>query len=128
MKFKNTEHEQAYYALLEKMCAADCDVYRKSLAYLLTLDVVCRAHIEQLYNFEDCCIELTALEQCWQTGTSYKTTRLAFNLFTGHTSWCPDEDIWQCSVSEIFCCEYAPYYWEAIKIRYPEFTHSDEKT
>lgn len=24
--------------------------------------------------------------------------------------------------SEIFCCSYAPYFWEAIKIRYPEYT------
>ena len=24
--------------------------------------------------------------------------------------------------SEIFCCSYAPYFWEAIQIRYPEYT------
>lgn len=28
--------------------------------------------------------------------------------------------------SEIFCCSYAPYFWEAIKIRYPEYTRYNE--
>mgnify|MGYP000037184561 FL=1 len=23
---------------------------------------------------------------------------------------------------EIFCCSYAPYFWEAVQIRYPEYT------
>lgn len=123
MKFRNEEHENAYYTLLKKMGVADGkDVYRQALSYLLTLDTVCSKHITQLYNFEERCIDVTALEQGWQTGTSQKTTRLAFNLFTGHTAWCPDEDVSQCSVAEIFCSEYAPYYWEAIKIRYPEFS------
>ena len=26
------------------------------------------------------------------------------------------------NVSEIFCCGYAPYFYEAIKLRYPEYT------
>ena len=25
----------------------------------------------------------------------------------------------------LFACSYAPYYWEAIKIRYPEYTEED---
>ncbi len=29
--------------------------------------------------------------------------------------------------SEIFCCSYAPYFWEAIKIRYPEYTRFESK-
>lgn len=121
MNFRTKEHENEYYSLLERMGAADNkDVYRQALAYLLTLDTVCSKHIEQLYNFEDCCIDLSALERGWQTSTSQKTTRLAFNLFTGHTDWCPDDEVSLCSAANIFCSEYAPYYWEAIKLRYPE--------
>jgi hypothetical protein len=26
-------------------------------------------------------------------------------------------------VDEIFCCGYAPYFYEAIKLRYPEYTN-----
>lgn len=29
------------------------------------------------------------------------------------------------NVSEIFCCSYAPYFGEGIKIRYPEYTSYD---
>lgn len=35
-----------------------------------------------------------------------------------------NEQISECrqySVSDIFCCEWAPYYWQAVKIRYPEY-------
>lgn len=28
--------------------------------------------------------------------------------------------------SEIFCCSYAPYFWESIKIRYPEYTNYEK--
>ena len=28
------------------------------------------------------------------------------------------------NTSEIFCCSYAPYFYEGIKIRYPEYTNS----
>lgn len=122
MKFRTSEHKKAYYSLLKRMGTADNkDVYRQALAYLLTLDTVCCEHIDQLYIFEDCCIMLTALERGWQTDTSLKTTRLAFNLFTSGTAWCPDEDIRYCAVADIFCCSYAPYYWEAIKLLYPEY-------
>ena len=31
------------------------------------------------------------------------------------------------NVSEIFCCSYAPYFYEGIKIRYPEYTKEQNK-
>lgn len=61
-----------------------------------------------------------------QTGTSKKVTRLAFNLFNGAV--CDsDEDFENNRVSpyyavdEIFCCGLAPYFYQAIKLRYPEY-------
>ena len=27
----------------------------------------------------------------------------------------------QYTVEELFCCAYAPYFWQAIQIRYPEY-------
>lgn len=87
MKFKDEKHEQAYAALMKRMDSDEQDVYRMALAYLLTLDVVCREHLSDLYDFEDCCIHSDALTAAWQTSTSLKTTRLAFNLFTGGTIW-----------------------------------------
>lgn len=121
-KFRNEEHEKNFYALLSKMEVNEKDVYRIALAYLIALDDVCSYHINEMYDFEDRCINPTAIEKPWQTGTSLKTTLLAFNLYTGHTAWCPDEYVNICTPSDIFVSEYAEYYWEAIKLRYPEIT------
>ena len=116
--FLDAEHEAAFDELLSRMRSND--VYRRTLAYLLTLDEVCRRHIDDLYDFEENCIKPdTAFDHGWQTGTSRKTTRLAYNLYTDSTGWC--DDAGSCSVSEIMCCSYAPYYWQAIQIRYPEY-------
>ena len=121
MKFRDDNHKNDYIALLQKMNASDRDVYRQALAYLLTLDTVCNEHIEQMYDFRERCIISECLDGEWQTGTSLKTTRLAFNLFNGGLSWCDEEDRRLVTPTEIFCCDLAPYYWEAIKLRYPEY-------
>lgn len=122
MKFIDETHEKAYIALLQKMNASVRDVYRQALAYLITADSVCRKHIEQMYDFAERCIISECLAEDWQTGTSLKTCRLAFNLFNGGLGWCDEEDRRLVTPVEIFCCELAPYYWEAIKLRYPEYT------
>lgn len=123
-KFYDEEHSKLFYLTLRNIRALDFDVYRVSFVYLITLDRVCREHIRDLYNFKEHCIDPTALNQPWQTDTSIRTTRLAFNLYTGHTLWCSDEDVFFCSPADIFSCSYAPYYWEAIKLRYPEYINT----
>lgn len=56
--------------------------------------------------------------------------RLAFNLYCNGTPSVSDyeydtekalEESQEYSVEELFCCGYAPYFWEAVKIRYPEY-------
>lgn len=120
MLFRNRKHNNEF-ALLVKRMNAENDVYKLALAYLFTADTVCSEHIEELYNFEDDCIEPTAINYSWQTSTSLKTTRLAYNLYTGSSLWCPEDEIYRLSVVDIFCCELASYYLEAVKIRYPEY-------
>ena len=121
MRFIDKIHEQAYSALIERMGASEGDVYRQALAYLITADKVCRHHIDSIYDFSERCIMPDCLTEGWQTGTSLKTTRLAFNLYNGGLGWCDEEDRCLVTPAELFCCEYAPYYWEAIKLRYPEY-------
>ena len=122
MKFYDEAHEQSYIALMQRMGVTERDVYRAALAYLITLDRVCREYIDNIYDFSDRCIVPECLNEGWQTGTSRKTTLLAFNLFTGHTNWAPEDYAADCTPDYIFCCSYAPYYWAAIKLRYPEYT------
>lgn len=129
MKFKDECHETLFWVIMQKMTCKG--VYHQSVAYLIALDSVCRNHVEEIFDFKENLIRRESLHKGWQTGTSKKTTRLAFNLWNdcctdgeiytdkdGDNDYLPSESY---SVSEIFCCEYAPYYWEAVKIRYPEY-------
>ncbi len=73
-------------------------------------------------------INLDAIKAGWQTGTSEKVTRMAFNLWNHSIMFDSEEDLENEKISncyapsEILCCSYAPYFWEAIQIRYPEYT------
>jgi hypothetical protein len=119
IQFYDDDHKARYEDLMQRMAAADWDANRSAFAYLVTLDTVCRDHIRELYDFEDGCIHSDALAAAWQTGTSMKTTRLAFNLFTDSTAWTDDPE--RLSPVELFSCDYAPYYWQAIRIRFPQY-------
>lgn len=129
IKFKDKEHEKNYNFILGMMPYSNLE--RKALAYLFALDTVCFEHIRDLYDFSDNRIMLSGLDKGWHTGTSRRTTRLAFNLYNG---WCTDGETYigsdgfeemlpsgYYSPVNLFCCEYAEYYVEAIKIRFPEF-------
>lgn len=121
MKFKNDLHGRAYYGILKRMRASENDVYRKAFAYLIAADEACRQHYDRIYNFTEDCINRECLNDSWQTGTSLKTTRLAFNLYNGGLGWCDEDDRSLVTPAELFCCDLAPYYWEAVKLRYPEY-------
>ena len=124
IKYKDTDHEELYNKIIQKMEYDDC--YHKAVAYLIALDSVCRQHINDIFDFEEdvikpeCC-----LNKPWQTGTSRKTSRLAFNLWNGYNSEGEPLEEEQLSPNytpeHIFACSYAPYYWQAIQLRYPEY-------
>ena len=129
IKFRDEEHERNYNFILDMMPYSDIE--RKALAYLFALDTVCFEHIRDLYDFSDNRIMLSGLDKGWQTGTSKRTTRLAFNLYNSH---CSDGETYigsdgiedtlpsvYYSPAYLFCCEYAKYYAEALKIRFSEF-------
>lgn len=125
-KFYNDNHEKAFWTFLAR-AGKRFDSYHFSIAYLLTLDTECRKHLDDLFDFEIDGIKPEGINKAWQTGTSAKTTRLAFNLWNGF-----NRDDGECedglpasplyTPAELFCTSYAPYYYEAIKLRYPEYT------
>ena len=121
IRFKNTEHEANYNFILDMMPCSDPE--RKVLAYLFAVDTVCFEHIRELYDFEGDSIKTDALDKDWQTGTSCKTTILAFNLYNSFCSDSIEDDLSSVSFTpvELFCSEYAEYYVEALRIRFPEF-------
>ena len=123
--FANKVHREFYEQYL---CGQTPDAYTKALIYTLGICGDTRRNIRSLYDFDDKSIKPDAITEGWQTSGSIRITRLAFNLFTDRPATAYNEnvsgDFDECrmySVSDIFCCEFAPYFVEAIKLRYPEF-------
>ena len=81
------------------------------------------------------CIKPECLKEGWQTSGSKKVVRMAFNLFCGGTPSVDENEsvekqLYECkqyAVDELFCCMYAPFFWEAVKIRYPEYVSYDHE-
>lgn len=110
--FKDDNHKKAYEKMLAKAKSRDC--YHKAALYLFALDEVCRRNIESVFDFDADCIIPEGLHKGWQTGTSVKTTRLAFNLWNSFV----DEEAVRSTPTELFCGEYIEYYFEAIRLRF----------
>ena len=127
--FKNTEHENFYYTYLSK-CRYQ-DVYHKALVYCLGLSEDTRENVNRIYDFKTGSVKPECLCEGWQTSGSVKIVRLAFNLYCdGTPSACSYDDAEKqiaetrlYSVSDIFCTGDARYFWEAIKIRYPDYCY-----
>lgn len=119
--FKDDQHKARYNELLTAYNAHK-DPYTKALAYLITLANETYNHRSGLYNAEERHIIPDGISEDWQTGTTTKLTLLAFNLYTSSLNFCPDELTADCTPDNIFCSDLAPYFWQAIKIRYPEYT------
>lgn len=118
MKFIDAKHQLFYE---KRQCG---DVYRDSVSYLLGLTMETRSGAADLFNEDGMVIE--GLVQPWQTGTTQKVTRLAYNLWNScmYESQEDYEDgkvSMRYSVDDIFCTGLAPFFFQAIQIRYPEY-------
>lgn len=126
--FKDLEHEQFYEGNI-RMTRSQQDPYRKAFFYLLGLTPQTRRHIRDVYDYKESCIRLEGLEQGWQTGTSAKLTRLAFNLFNGYTGNRETDRDHSRNYSpyHLFDTSLMPYFFEAVKLRYAEYARSLEQ-
>lgn len=103
------------------------DIYLSSLIYTLGMCHDTRRHFDSIYDVRARSINPEAIREPWQTGSSLKVTRLAFQLFTDTTptAFLDDaanfDECKRYSVSDIFCCSFASYFVEAINLRYPEY-------
>lgn len=132
IEFADSVHKELFLKTLEEMHVNDYDTFRIALAYLITLDIVCRKHISEIYDFCENCINPDCLKSHWQTSSSLRTTLLAFNLYSRSTLWCPSEFLNLCTPEEIFVHSgYIKYYIQAIQIfdlkNVPEQSEVSEK-
>ena len=88
--------------------------------YLMSMDVIVREHLSQVFNFMDYVIIPDCLSDDWQTSTSSKTCRLMFNLWNGFDEVRTDP-------LNIFASDYAPYYVQALKLRLPMYFSDDDE-
>ena len=126
INFLDDRHEILYNTLCDRMKKQDR--YHLAMAYLLALDSELRKHYLDVFDFENDGIKINALNKAWQTGTSKKTTRLAFNLWNGCSTdgetytdkggYERDLPSSYYTPEQIFCSVYAAFYWQAIKIRF----------
>ncbi len=128
MKFIDNEHRSFWnekYEIMQKY--GKTDVYYKSIVYILGVCPETRRNFERIFNLERGEINVDSLSEAWQTGSSEKVTRMAFSLWN-ECNYDSVEDFENGNVSrnynpsEIFSCGYAPYFYEGIKLRYPEYT------
>jgi hypothetical protein len=124
--FIDEDHRKFY---METIATLTDDCYHRALVYTLGLSPDARKRFSSIYDAQERSINPAALYEPWQTSGSSHVTRLAFQLFTdGVPSAFIDPsspDIDECrrySVSDIFACGFAPYFFEADSIRYPEYT------
>ena len=125
--FKSKEHKEFYLEYLPQCRYRD--VYHAALVYCLGIDRDTREHAEQIYDFKTGLVKTECLHEGWQTSGSKKIVRMAFNLYCNGTPSTYEyekaeeqlEDCGRYTVEDLFCCGYAPFFWQAIKIRYPEY-------
>lgn len=77
-----------------------------------------RKNINQMFDFKTDCIIPEGMHGGWQTSGTVKVCHLAFNLWNGYTDKERSQDF---TPEDLFCCEFAPYFMEGIKVRYPEY-------
>ena len=82
--FYDEEHERYYFEFLEKDNTREGDLERQSLFYLLALNESTRTNIHSIYDFKNHWINIDSINESWQTGSSTKITRFAFNLYNGY--------------------------------------------
>ena len=128
--FADLAHKRFYF---EQFKFVRCqDVYHESLIYCLGISDDTRKHIDRIYDFESGCVKPECLQEGWQTSGSLRIVRMAFNLYCNGSPSVSmmntEEDrLTECeryTTEDLFCCSYAKYFWEAIKIRYPEYCFS----
>ena len=116
IRFASAEHRDFFLRMMSEARKNDC--YHQSFFYVMGIAPETRANIRQMFDFKQDCIKPEGMHGGWQTSGTGRVCRLAFNLWNGYTE---PEHSNAYSPEDLFCCEFAPYFMEGIKVRYPEY-------
>jgi len=121
--FADREHKAFFSEMLAK--TRNNDTYHQAFFYAMGICAETRRNIHTLFDFKEDGIRPEGLAAAWQTGGTRRLCRLAFNLWNG---WTEEEKENRSTPYELFDCGFAPYFFEAIRLRYPEYCRSLERT
>lgn len=116
VNFRSKAHQDFFLKMLSR-CKTN-DSYHRAFFYVMGIADGTRANINQLFNFKEDCITPDGMHGGWQTSGTIRVCRLAFNLWNGYTE---QESICDFTPYDLFCCDFAPFFMEGIKVRYPEY-------
>lgn len=123
IRFADREHKTFYNQMLTK--TRNSDAYHRAFFYAMGICPETRRNIHALFDFNEDGIKPEGLAAAWQTGGTRRLCRLAFNLWNG---WTEEGKENRSTPYELFDCGFAPYFFEAIRLRYPEYCRSLERT
>ena len=123
MLFSGKKHKDFF---VEKcVLCENTDVYTRAVIYLCGICEETRNNFDTMFDIKERAFS-PQLSAGWQTGSTSKISRLAMNLWNG-SCYDSKEDYDNDIMSKeflpdsIFANEFAPYFMQAIKIRYPEY-------
>lgn len=122
IRFADREHRAFYYQMLIK--TRNDDAYHQAFFYAMGICAETRRNIHSLFDFKEDGIRPEGLASAWQTGGTRRLCRLAFNLWNG---WTEEGKENRSTPYELFDCGFAPCFFEAIRLRYPEYCRSMER-
>ena len=94
LNFIDKKHEQFYIEKINELSKyGKTDVYYKSLVYTLGICETTREHFKEIFNIKQSEVNLDSIQGAWQTGTSAKVTRMAFNLWNHSLMYDSEEDL-----------------------------------
>ena len=123
IRFADKEHKAFFYQMLAK--THNNDAYHQAFFYAMGICAETRRNIHALFDFKEGGIRPEGLAAAWQTGGTRRLCRLAFNLWNG---WTEEGKENRSTPYELFDCGFAPYFFEAIRLRYPEYCRCMELT
>ena len=116
IRFCSTAHGDFFLENMMKCRVNDC--YHRAFFYVMGIAAETRANIHQMFDFKNDCIVPEGMHGGWQTSGTVKVCRLAFNLWNNYVEEGREKSF---TPEDLFCCEFAPYFMEGIKVRYPEY-------
>ena len=129
LHFINEEHHRFYSSTLKRFLNPAAP--EKALCYCLGIHPAIRWHVDHIYDFSTKQVTPECIHEGWVASAEdpediRTVIRMAYNLYGGTPSVTESDDqLGECqkyTAKELFGCRYAPYFWEAVKIRYPEYT------